>query len=178
MKQQKQHNHKIINDDVKIISNIKTRLIVIFELARYVCVSFGFFLSYQPNVTATEILNTLLLLVVIPLAGLTGLEAIFIGAASAKAKKREIGSTYQTQSGLNNLSTAITAWLVWYLQWGKQASLTVLFVLLTFLILSSMVHTYEYFIKKNKQLIHLIRPLLTTGLILACIPLIIRTLSS
>lgn len=160
------------------LKNIKFRLITLFELLRYFSVGIGFFLIYRPNISETEALNTLLLLIVIPLAGLTGLESLCLGNASAQAKGREIGSAYQTQSGLNNLSTAITAWVVWYWQWGKQASITVLLVLLIFLMLSSLNHTYEYVVHKNKKQIHWMRPLLTLGLILACIPLIIRTLSN
>ena len=167
-----------INFMVNPQKNVKPRLVTLFELTRYVCVGYGFFLAYQPNITETDMLNSQLLWIVIPLAGLTGLESILIGTASAESRGREIGNAYQTQSALNNLSTAITGLIVWYFQWGKLASLTVLFVLLIFFILSSMNHTYEYFVKKNKKPIHFMRLLLTMGLILACIPLIIRTLSS
>ena len=162
---------------LKKSKDFRPTLVVLFELTRYVCVGLGFFLAYQAHRTNIEILNYLLLWIVIPLAGLTGLESIFLGAASATDKGREIGSVYQIQSGLNNLSTAIIGFLVWYLQWGTQASLTVSFVLLLFLIFSSLNHAYEYWIQKNRQCIHFLRPLLTTALILACIPLVVRTLS-
>ena len=55
----------------------------------------------------------MLLFIVIPLAGLTALESLLVGDASAKAKGREMDSSYQTQSELNNLVTAITTGVVW-----------------------------------------------------------------
>ena len=119
-------------------------------------------------------MNYLILWIVIPLAGITGIESVFFPTASAISKDREVGSAYQTQSGMNNLAIAITGGIVWFWQWGTSASMAVLFVLYIFFILSSINHLFEFITKRQKNLIHLARPLLTILLIVASVPILLN----
>ncbi|TNF69764.1 MAG: hypothetical protein EP298_02155 [Gammaproteobacteria bacterium] len=151
---------------------LKAKLVKYFESLRYILAAIGFYLAYQPNNTSAEAIAYLVLWAVVPLAGLTGLESVFLSNETAIAKGREAGSAYQIQSGLNNLATAITAFIIWYFQWGMKASVTIIFVLYIFFILSSINHSIEYFRQENKKLIHLFRPMITLILILVSLPII------
>ncbi|MCF6777328.1 hypothetical protein L3V83_12225 [Thiotrichales bacterium 19X7-9] len=151
---------------------LKAKLVKYFESLRYILAAIGFYLAYQPNNTTYESIACLVLWVVIPLAGLTGLESVLLSKETAISKGREVGSAYQIQSGLNNLATAITAFIIWYFQWGIKASITIIFVLYIFFILSSINHSIEYIKQENKKLIHLFRPMITLILILVSLPII------
>jgi Family of unknown function (DUF6790) len=158
-------------------NNIKMHLVTLLEFSRYSFAGIGFYLAYNSNISMEHSLSILLLLVVVPLAGFTGIESIFLSRQTAKSKGREEGSAYQIQSGMNNLAISLTALIVWYWQWGIHASLTILFVLLIFFSLSSVNHSIEFITKSEKNLIHLLRPLLTLVLIAACLPIIIKVLT-
>lgn len=160
------------------MSNMKDKFIQGLEFLRNSCAGVGFYLAYihyfKKEYPAA--LHVLILLVVIPLSGLTGLESVLFSNAAAKAKGRDIGNPYQIQSGLNNLAIAITAMIVWYFQWGIFANLTVLFVMLIFFSLSAINHAVEFFIQGNKKIIHLMRLILSLFLVLASLPIILRIL--
>ncbi len=147
--------------------------IKLFEIARYVLVAIGFYLAYLPNQTLTDSTRLLVLWVVVPIAGLTAIESLFFKDLTAVAKGRETGSAYQVQSGLNNLAIALTGLVVVALDWGLKANQTILIVLLIFLCLSAMNHTFEFFYSKHRQIIHLLRPLFSMVLVCACIPFLV-----
>lgn len=150
----------------------KTSMVPLFEWLRYGLAATGFFLAYNPALPIEQSLSILVIFVVFPLAGLTGLESIILAEETALAKGRETKSAYQTQSGMNNLATALTALVVWYWQWGVHAYLTIIFALLFFFSLSAINHSYEFFVSSNRKGIHLMRPILTCTLIAAFLPLI------
>lgn len=147
-------------------------MIKLLEWFRWTAVAIGFYVAYQPQLPKEAVMNALLLWVLIPIAGTTGIESIFFASASAISKNREVGSAYQTQSGLNNLAVAITGFLVWYCHWGVYASLAVLMVLYIFLTMSSIYHVIEYFNPHKRRIIHLARLLLTTMLLVGSLPLL------
>ena len=111
-------------------------IIRLFEVLRYLFAAVAFYLAYLPTTTPSDALRYLVVFLVIPMAGLTALESLCCSNATAGAKNREVGSAYQIQSGLNNLSTAVTALFVLYFNLGTQAQLTVLMVMLFFLLFS------------------------------------------
>ncbi len=147
----------------------------LLEWLRYLCAALGFYFAYQPNMNAIAGMHSLLLWVVIPLAGLTGVESLLFSEKAAHAKQREIGSAYQIQSAMNNLAIAITSVIIWRWQWGFYAELAMLFTLFIFFILSSIQHAYEFLFTPKKQLIHLLRPILTIILITATIPIFVNS---
>ena len=104
------------------------------------------------------------------------MQSVLFSRASAISMGREVGSYYQIQSGLNNLATAFTAMIVCFLNWGVYAELTILFVALIFFGLSAINHFIEYLKEDNKRIIHLLRPIFASLLIIACIPIIIANL--
>lgn len=146
-------------------------IIKFLEWFRCVCVAVGFYLAYQPHYTKESAIYTLLLWIVIPLAGSTGIESVFFASSSAISKNREVGSAYQTQSGLNNLAVAMAGFIVWYWHWGLYAGLSVLMVLYIFLTLSSIYHLIEYFKPEKRRVIHLARFVFTSMIWLGSFPL-------
>lgn len=150
------------------------------EIGRTLLAGLGFFLAYHyyaknlPQIS----LYALIIFVVVPLTGLTGLESIFFGKASAEAKGCIPGGSYQIQSGLNNLAIAITALIVWFSRWPIKAELAVLFVTLIFFSLSAINHAVEFFIHENRKIIHLLRLILTLLLVVASLPIVASVLSN
>ena len=104
---------------------MQMNIVKTFEYLRYIFVTIGLYMAYA-SIGNAESFTYLLLLVIVPLSGLTGLESILFSQATAKAKDREQGSAYQIQSGLNNLSIAITAIMVWWQSWGIRANMTII----------------------------------------------------
>lgn len=140
-----------------------------FEWSRIIGISAGIFFAYQlgsgdPKVT----LHYLSFFIIVVMAGLTGIEGMFFGKASAESMGRQADPQYQKQSGGANLAFAITASLVFIFNWGLYADATILIATLIFFVLSASVHTWEIFAMKNRSVKNAARPLLTLLLLAAC----------
>ncbi|MEY8717187.1 hypothetical protein AB9G21_08450, partial [Francisella philomiragia] len=98
----------------------------IIEFTRIGIIVFGgFVVSFLFNQNSIELLHYNTLIIVISLSGLSGLEGIFFSKQSAKSLGRQTNRPYQLQSGVNNLSVALVASFVWYMQWAIYADATV-----------------------------------------------------
>lgn len=150
----------------------------ILEITQSTLAGLGFYFAYMHYAQNEYLvaLHFLIIFVVIPLTGFTGLASVFFSDVAAKSKGREVGSPYQIQSGINNISVAMTAIIILYFKWGVYAELSVLFVSLIFFSLSSINHAVEFFKQGNKKVIHLMRPIFSLLLVLASLPIIIRVL--
>ncbi len=141
----------------------------LFEWSRIVGISAGIFFAYQlgngdPKIT----LHYLSLFLIVVMAGLTGIEGLFFGKASAESMGRKSDPQYQKQSGGANLAFALTALLVFIFNWGLYADATILIATLIFFVISAVVHTWDIFATKNHNLKNALRPLLTLALLAAC----------
>ena len=145
------------------------------EIARWGCVIIGFQLAYAKGASPQDQLHILMPWLVIPLAGLTGLESIFL-SKSASSITGYTPSAYQRQSGFNNLAMAITAVFVFLFRWGTHAEATVLFTLLIFLCLSALNHAYSILKEKNMSVQNLLRPGLTLALLVFTLPIVLKAL--
>lgn len=161
-----------------IYNFIIVRIIRIFEIIRMLSAGLGFYLAYNNyfHQNYGTALFYLILLVVLPLTGLTGIESIFFADITAKQKGWSTGSPYQIQSGINNIATALTAMIVLYFKWNIYAELTILFVTLFFLSLSSLNHMVAFFKQKDKKFIHILRLIFSILMVSASIPIIISVL--
>lgn len=140
-----------------------------FEISRIIGLSAGIFFAYLiGNGDPVTTLHYLSFLVITVLSGLTGTEGIFFGKASAVSMGREADTRYQKQSGGANLAFAITAILVFIVDWGKIADATILITMLLFYIFSATFHTWEIFAMQNRNVKNLLRPLMTLALLAAC----------
>lgn len=145
-----------------------------FELIRVISAGTGIFLAFLiPNDPERQ-LNVLCLWVVVSLAGLTGIESVFFGQAAAEHSGYEKGSAYQRQSGLSNLALALTTLLIYILDWGLQAKVSLLIVLLVFLSFSSINHAYSALREHNTSLRNFFRPILTLLLLAMVIPFLLK----
>lgn len=157
--------------------NANNLIIKLFEIIRNGCAGIGFYLAYIHyfNSEYHAALHILLILLIIPLAGLTGLESVLFSDAAARAKGWDTGSPYQIQSGINNIAIAITAIIILYFKWNVYADLSMLFVTLIFFSLSAINHTVSFFKQENKKFIHLLRPICALLMVLASLPIIIKS---
>ncbi|HQQ12135.1 MAG TPA: hypothetical protein PK855_03180 [Bacteroidales bacterium] len=96
--------------------------------------------------------------VVVAIAGISGIEGLVFGKKAALAKGYETGSNYQKQSSFALLSFAAGAVLVYFINWGLEAELTVLFIFLFFFTLSAGNHGLEAIKHKNFKWQNVNRP--------------------
>ncbi len=135
-----------------------------------------FFANYrgQDPVAHFHILGPIVVLI---MSGTVAFESLVVGeAASGKIGYRP-DRAYQVQSGLANAATAITALLVYLLDWGRYADATIVTVMLLFFTFSAANHAATAIKEKNLKRVNLMRPvmaLLLTGLLL---PYMVRALS-
>lgn len=154
----------------EIILKISTFLELLRIIGTFLAILLGYLLlsptSYQHS------LNIFMLLFVLSLNGITGLESLFFGAQGSKSIGRRIDRPYQLQSAVNCLATSIMSVVVFLLNWGPYASLTVVFTTFLFVVLSACVHTWEVFSGNNTTHKNILRPIMTLILCLAVIPLL------
>jgi hypothetical protein len=108
-------------------------------------------------------------LIISAIAGLSWIEGIFFGKASAELKGFEIGSNYQKQSAIALLSYAFVAIFIYFINWGIKAELTILFTFLFFFFFSSINHGIDAIKNKNYKWQNINRPFITLLLIVGMI---------
>jgi hypothetical protein len=156
---------------------MKDKFAIIIEWLRPVGVVLVFLLADFYGTDPISRLHILGPFITIIMCGTVGLEALFLGeAASAKigyAPSRE----YQIQSGLSNLAMAVTAIIVYVLNWGRFADATITTVMLVFFSFSATNHAATIIKNKNMKTANLMRPILTILLLLFLLPAIFKAIS-
>jgi hypothetical protein len=104
------------------------------EAGRWIGVVVGFGPALRQAAGPADQLHVLAPWLVGSLAGLTGIESVFLGRPAARLTGYA-PSAYQRQSGMSNLALAATALLAFALGWGTAADLAVVSALLIFLVL-------------------------------------------
>ncbi|MBN2614747.1 MAG: hypothetical protein JXR71_03565 [Bacteroidales bacterium] len=130
--------------------------IVLVGIAFYFGYSIGFNGTYNPAAQ----LHFMIPVVVVAIAGISGVEGLLFGRQAALEKGYETGSNYQKQSAFALLSYAFGALWVYFAGWGTEAELTVLFVFLFFFALSAVNHGLEAVRHKNYKWQNINRPFL------------------
>jgi len=115
-------------------------------------------------------------LVVILMSGTVAFESLILGEISSEKVGYKPNRAYQIQSGLNNLATALTALLVFTLDWGRYADATIVSVMLLFFILSAANHTRTAIKEHNLKPVNLMRPMMTLLLIGILLPPMLKAL--
>jgi len=147
----------------------------ILEWLRIFAVIAGINLAYFSGGNPQHQIHILMPFIVIGLSGLTGIESLFFGKAAVGITGYK-PSAYQRQSGLNNIAVAITAILVLFLKWGVHAEITILSASLIFFFLSAINHAWSAIKEGNRGLRNLLRPIITSLLLIFTVPFIIRAL--
>ncbi len=115
-------------------------------------------------------------LMVIIMSGTVAFESLFLGEAGSAKIGYAPNRAYQIQSGLNNLATAVTAFLVFMLNWGRYADAAVVTVMLIFFTLSAANHAATAIREHNLKPVNLMRPLMTLLLIAILLPSMLQAL--
>ena len=157
-------------------------LLKAFEVIRIVGVTIAFFFGYQIGFAngydPIAQLHFMIPIIIISIAGISGLEGIFFAKKSAELKGFEVGSNYQRQSAIALLSYAVVAILVYISSWGIKAELTILFAFIFFLFLSGINHGVDAIRRKNYKWQNINRPFITLLLIAGLIYPVINALQS
>ncbi len=155
-------------------------LLQVLDVIRIVSVAGAFFFGYQTGFAEGHDpiaqLHFMIPIIIVALAGTSGIEGIFFAKRSAKLKGFEGGSNYQRQSAFALLSYAAAAGLVYIVHWGIRAELTILFAFMFFFFCSGINHGVDAVRRKNYKWQNLNRPFMTLLLILGLIYPVIKAL--
>jgi hypothetical protein len=117
-------------------------------------------------------------LVVVVMSGTVAFESLILGEAGSEKIGYAPNRPYQIQSGLNNLATAVTALLVFALDWGRYADATIVTAMLLFFTLSAANHAATAIRKHNLKPANLMRPMMALILLGVLLPPMIKALLS
>lgn len=110
-------------------------------------------------------LHFMIPIIVITISGLTGIEGLFFAKFASEIKGFETGSNYQRQSAISQLSYAFVSLLVYILNWGIKAELTIFFAFIFFVICSAINHTVDAIVRKNYKWQNINRPIFASLLV-------------
>jgi hypothetical protein len=127
---------------------------------------FGYQIGFEGDVYQPQAqLHFMIPLIIVAISGFSGIEGLLFGKSAAKAKGFETGSNYQVQSSIALLSYAFIAVLVYFLNWGIKAELTILFVFLFFFFFSGLNHGLDAIKRRNYKWQNVNRPFIVLMLI-------------
>ena len=155
-------------------------IVKVFDILRIVMVAFTFFWGYsigfENGYNPIVQLHFMIPVIIATIAGISGLEGLFFAKQAAEIKGFEVGSNYQRQSSFALLSYAVVAILIWFLNWGIKAELTIFFTFIFFFLLSGLNHGVDAIRRKNYKWQNLNRPFITLLLIAGMIYPVIMVL--
>ena len=111
------------------------------------------------------------------MSGTVAFESLILGEAASEKIGYKHYPAYQIQSGLANAATAITALLVFILDWGRYADATIVTAMLLFFALSAVNHAATAIINRNMKPVNLLRPVMASLLIVFLLPPMIKALT-
>lgn len=114
---------------------------------------------------------------VMVMSGTVAFESLVLGEAASGKIGYAPDRHYQVQSGLNNLATALTALLVYVLDWGRYADAAVTTAMLLFFALSGANHAVSAIRERNFKPANLLRPVMILFLVGLLIPPMLRALA-
>lgn len=115
--------------------------------------------------------------VVMFMSGTVAFESLILGEVASEKIGYKPNRAYQIQSGLANAATAITALLVYVLDWGRYADATIVTAMLLFFAFSAANHVTTTILERNMKPINLLRPAMAALLIAFLLPPMIKALT-
>jgi len=115
--------------------------------------------------------------VVMLMSGTVAFESLILGEAASEKIGYKPDRAYQIQSGLANAATAITALIVYVLDWGRYADATIVTVMLMFFTFSAANHVATAIMERNMKPVNLLRPAMALLLIGFLLPHMIKALT-
>ena len=119
-----------------------------FEMSRILIAAIGLVFGYS------KYYRVFSFMIVFALSGLTGVESIVIGKASAHSKGWPINSPYQIQSALNNLTMLVVIVILMCIGASDGSIATVLVSTLTFIFLFALNHLYSV-VSQGQKVVHI-----------------------
>ncbi|MEI7663798.1 MAG: DUF6790 family protein [Bacteroidota bacterium] len=157
-------------------------IIKILDILRIALVSAAFFFGYRigfaNGYNPVPQLHFMIPVIIVAIAGISGLEGLFFGRRSAEAKGFETGSNYQKQSAIAMLSYPAVAVIICSLNWGVKTELAIFFAFIFFFLFSAVNHTVDAIKRKNYKWQNINRPFLTLLIIAGMIYPVIMALKT
>ena len=135
-----------------------------------------FFFAYYLGDDAVSHFHIMGPFVVMIMSGTVAFESLILGEVASEKIGYAPSRAYQIQSGLANAATAITALLVYVLDWGRYADATIVTAMLIFFTFSAVNHAATAIIERNMKLVNFLRPVITLLLIGFLLPPMIKAL--
>jgi hypothetical protein len=126
---------------------------------------FGYRIGYAHGYDPMAQLHFMIPLIILAIAGISGLEGLLFAEKSAEMKGFEVGSNYQRQSAIAMLSYAAAAVMVYLGNLGTKAELAILFAFIFFFFFSGINHAVDAVRRKNYRWQNINRPFITLLLI-------------
>lgn len=155
----------------------KKNLAMIMEWLRPVGIGLAIFLAYYFGHDAISQFHILGPFVVMLMSGTVAFEALILGEVASEKIGYEPHRAYQIQSGLANAATAMTALLVYVMNWGRYADATIVTAMLMFFTFSAVNHAATAIMERNMKPVNLLRPAMALLLIGFLLPAMIKALT-
>jgi hypothetical protein len=154
----------------------KKSLSMMMEWLRPTGIGLAVFFAYYLGKDAVSQFHMMGPFVVILMSGTVAFEALVLGEAASEKIGYEPNRAYQIQSGLANAATAVTALLVYILEWGRYAEAAIVTSMLMFFTFSAANHVATAILKGNMKPVNLLRPAIALLLIVFMLPPMIKAL--
>ena len=155
-------------------------ILKILDILRIAIVSvsfyFGYSIGYTNGYDPIAQLHFMIPVIIGAISGISGIEGLIFAKKSAEIKGFEVGSNYQRQSAIALLSYAVVAIIIYLINWGIKAELTIFFAFIFFFIFSGINHGIDAIQRKNYKWQNINRPFITLLLIAGMVYPIIMAL--
>ena len=155
---------------------MKKKLSWMMEWIRPAGIVLVYFLAAYLGTDAISRFHILGPIVVVVMSGTVAFESLILGEIGSEKIGYKPNRPYQIQSGLNNLATAVTALLVFVLDWGRYADATIVTAMLLFFTLSAVNHAATAIKEHNMKPVNLMRPIMALLLMGVLLPPMIKAL--
>lgn len=147
------------------------------EWLRPAGIGLAIFFAYYLGKDATSRFHIMGPFVVMLMSGTVAFESLVLGEAASEKIGYKPSRAYQIQSGLANAATAITALIVYVLNWGRYADATIVTAMLLFFGFSAANHVATAVREGNMKPVNLLRPVIALALIGALLPPMVKALN-
>ena len=155
----------------------KKNLAIIMEWLRPVGVGLTIFFAYYFGRDAISQFHIMGPFIVMLMSGTVAFESLILGEVASEKIGYAPNRAYQIQSGIANAAIAITALLVYLLDWGRYAESTVVTSVLLFFTFSAANHATTSILEGNMKPVNLLRPVMALLLIVILVPHMIKALN-
>lgn len=155
----------------------KKNLSVMMEWLRPVGIGLAIYFAYYLGKEPISRFHIMGPFVVMFMSGTVAFESLILGEVASEKIGYKPNRAYQIQSGLANAATAITALLVYVLDWGRYADATIVTAMLLFFAFSAANHVATAILERNMKPVSLLRPAMALLLIVFLLPPMIKALT-